>query len=73
MGRRWPPQNEELWWARVRAGLTQAQLAAEVASCRQTISDLERCARMPSVGLALALAYRLDRSVEELFGPTGLR
>jgi putative transcriptional regulator len=62
-----------LFWARMEAGLSQGELAAEVRASRQTICAIERCARTPSLNLALALAGRLDRSVEELFAPTDLR
>jgi putative transcriptional regulator len=68
----WPQRNEAFYWARVEAGLSQGELAAEVHACRQTISDIERRTRTPSVSLALALAGRLGRTVEELFAPTDL-
>jgi DNA-binding XRE family transcriptional regulator len=61
------------FWARVCAGLSQGELAAEVSTSRQTISEIERAVRTPSVSLALALAHRLDLSVEDLFAPTDLR
>lgn len=57
----------------MRAGLSQGELAADVHTCRQTICEIERLKRIPSVSLALALAWRLDRTVEELFGPADLR
>jgi putative transcriptional regulator len=56
-----------LWWARVRAGLTQQELADAIGAARQTISDVERGVAIPSVSLALAIAARVDRTVEELF------
>ena len=58
---------------RFRAGLTQQELADSVGASRTTISSLERNKSIPSVALALALARRLDASVEELFDPSDLR
>ncbi len=62
-----------LWWARIAAGLSQQELADAVCASRQTISDIERGAAIPSVGLALAVGRRLDRSVEQLFSNDALR
>jgi putative transcriptional regulator len=62
-----------LWWARVVAGLSQQELADAVSAARQTISDIERGAAVPSVSLALAIARSLDRTVEELFSNDGVR
>jgi putative transcriptional regulator len=67
------PGNLTFFWARVYAGLSQGELAAEVCTSRQTISAIERAVRTPSVSLALALARRLDVSVEDLFAPNDLR
>jgi putative transcriptional regulator len=53
--------------ARVRAGLTQAELAAEVRVSRRTIWSLEHGRSLPSLSLAVALAHRLDVAVEDLF------
>ena len=55
--------------ARTGSGLTQAQLAADAGVTRQTVVAVEAGDYAPSVYLALALAQRLGRSVEELFGP----
>ena len=57
-----------LWWARLSAGMTQQDLADAVGAARQTISDVERGVAIPSVSLALAIASRVGRPVEELFG-----
>jgi putative transcriptional regulator len=62
--------------ARVASGLTQAELASAVDVTRQTVVAIEAGGYAPSVYLALAVAARLGRSVEELFGdgpaaPTG--
>ena len=54
--------------ARLIAGLSQDELAELVGSTRRTISSLERGTSLPSVGLALAVARALNRTVEELFG-----
>lgn len=52
---------------RKAAGLTQAQLAAEVGVSRQTIIAIERGDYSPSVYLALRAARALDTTVEALF------
>jgi putative transcriptional regulator len=52
---------------RTAAGLTQAQLAVTVGVTRQTVVAVEAGDYAPSVYLALALAERLGRTVEELF------
>jgi DNA-binding XRE family transcriptional regulator len=56
-----------LVWARLAAGLSQAELAAAVSATPKTIWAIERQKRIPSVTLALAIARALDREVEELF------
>lgn len=53
--------------ARAAAGLRQADLAAAVGVSRQTVVSMERGDYAPSVYLAIRIARRLDRSVEELF------
>jgi putative transcriptional regulator len=50
--------------------LTQAQLATAAEVSRQTIVAVEAGDYAPSVYLALALAARLDTTVEALFGPS---
>jgi len=62
-----------LWWARSIAGLSQQELADAVCASRQTISDIERGVAVPSVGLALAIARQVDRTVEQLFDNADLR
>lgn len=54
--------------ARTTLELTQAELAAAAGVTRQTVVAIEAGDYAPSVYLALALAERLGRSVEELFG-----
>ncbi|MBF5080691.1 helix-turn-helix domain-containing protein [Quadrisphaera sp. INWT6] len=54
--------------ARTALGITQADLAAAAGVTRQTVVAVEAGDYAPSVYLALALAARLGRSVEELFG-----
>lgn len=52
---------------RVRAGLTQQELAAAIGASRATIASLERGRSLPSLSTARALAQRLDVAVEDLF------
>jgi putative transcriptional regulator len=56
--------------ARQLAELTQAELAAGAGVTRQTIVAVEAGDYAPSVYLALAIAERLDTTVEQLFGQT---
>jgi putative transcriptional regulator len=65
MRRRRPPTRFR--WARARAGLSQAELAAAVYTSRETISSIEREQSIPSVGLAILIAHRLEQPVESLF------
>ena len=55
--------------ARQAAGLTQAELAADVGVSRQTVVAVEAGDYAPSVYLALSLAARLRTTVEALFDP----
>jgi putative transcriptional regulator len=52
---------------RLRAGLTQGQLALRVEVSRQTINYLENGLYCPSTYLALRLARELGVRVEDLF------
>lgn len=54
--------------ARAVLGITQADLAAAAGVTRQTVVAVEAGDYAPSVYLALAVAARLGRTVEELFG-----
>lgn len=54
--------------ARTALGLTQAELARDVAVTRQTVVSVEAGDYAPSVYLALAIAGRLGTTVERLFG-----
>lgn len=56
--------------ARTALGLSQAELAAHAGVTRQTLVALEGGGYAPSVYLALAVAARLGRTVEQLFGDT---
>jgi putative transcriptional regulator len=58
---------------RIRQGLSQQELADAVGACRSTIYRLEKRKALPSVTLAVALARRLEATVEELFAPDDLR
>lgn len=53
--------------ARVRAGLSQAELAARAGVTRQAISAIETGKANPTIEVALRLARVLGRRVEELF------
>lgn len=53
--------------ARQAAGLTQAELAAEVSVSRKTINTVENGVFVPSTILALKLARALNTTVEDLF------
>ena len=48
-------------------GLSQAQLAGEMAVSRQTINSIEQERYTPSLPLALALARFFGSTVEEMF------
>ena len=52
---------------RVTALLSQAELATEIGVSRQTINAIEGGRWSPSLRVAIALARRLDTTVEELF------
>jgi putative transcriptional regulator len=53
--------------ARAEKNLSQEQLAALAGVTRQTISSIETGQYNPSALLALVLARRLDKRVEDLF------
>ena len=60
---------------RVRAGLSQSQLAARVGVSRQTMNGIELGRQVPSTLVALRLARELNTSVHRLFAlprPTSL-
>ncbi|WP_432511273.1 helix-turn-helix transcriptional regulator [Kineococcus sp. SYSU DK001] len=57
--------------ARTALRMTQAELAEAVEVTRQTVVAVEAGNYAPSVYLALAIARRLGRSVEDLFGTAG--
>lgn len=52
---------------RLKAGLTQVELAEKVGVTRQTIIAIEKGDYTPSVALALRLAKVFKVSVEDLF------
>lgn len=58
---------------RLRLGLSQEELAAELGVSRQTVSSIENRQTVPSVRLALAIAGALHATVEELFPVDELR
>ena len=53
--------------ARAEKGLSQEQLGSLAGVTRQTISSIETGQYNPSTLLALVLARRLDKRVEDLF------
>ena len=53
--------------ARMRHGLTQAELAMRIGVSRKTINTVENGVFVPSVLLALGLAAVLETTVEALF------
>jgi putative molybdopterin biosynthesis protein len=57
--------------ARIRQGITQAELAREAQLSRQALSAIETGRYQPSVQIALRLARALGDSVESLFGEAG--
>jgi len=59
--------NSELKTYRLRAGLTQAELAEQIEVSRKTINTVERGVFIPSTVLALKLARQLGVTVEDLF------
>jgi putative transcriptional regulator len=71
----WPPRRplNALQRARVARGISQQELAAELAISRQTVSSIENRRRTPSVRLALSFAGALKSTVEELFAADELR
>ena len=56
---------------RLAAGLSQADLAAELRVSRQTINAMETGRYLPSLPLAIALARFFGATVEEVFDADG--
>ncbi|MDR3454975.1 MAG: helix-turn-helix domain-containing protein [Rhodoferax sp.] len=52
---------------RTARGLTQSDLAAQIGVSRKTINTVENAIFVPSTLLALALATKLNTTVEALF------
>jgi putative transcriptional regulator len=55
---------------RIRAGLTQADLAAAVVVSRQTVISIENGRYLPSLLLAFRMARLFEVPVEQLFEPS---
>ncbi|MEK5530365.1 transcriptional regulator [Viridibacillus sp. FSL H7-0596] len=53
--------------ARMEKGLTQSQLAEAVGVTRQTIGLIEKNAYNPSLQLCLAIAKKLNNTLNDLF------
>lgn len=62
-----PDLVNQLGKFRQAAGLTQAELAAEVSVSRKTINTVENGVFVPTTVLALKLARALNCRVEDLF------
>ncbi len=62
-----PRLRNRLKVARAEKNLSQEQLAAMAGVTRQTISSIETGQYCPTTRLALVLAHRLGKRVEELF------
>lgn len=52
---------------RTELGLSQGELAKELAVSRQTINSIEQGRYVPSLPLALSMARFFDKAVEEVF------
>lgn len=52
---------------RLAEGLSQRELAEALAVSRQTVNSIETGRYDPSLPLAIAIARRFQRSVEEIF------
>ena len=53
--------------ARVKAGLTQQQLAETVGITRQTVSLIEKGKYNPSLKLCLQICYAVNTKLDEIF------
>lgn len=63
------PLRDNIIRARVRAGMTQEELAEKSGVPRTTISHYERGARDPRVSNLLKIARALDTTIEMLVHP----
>ncbi|CEG22804.1 helix-turn-helix protein [Planococcus massiliensis] len=52
---------------RVKAGMTQQELADAVGITRQTVSLIEKGKYNPSLKLCLLICYAVDASLDEIF------
>lgn len=66
------PSPNPIAVARVRAGLTQAELARRVGCSQQTLSGYERGSRPRSAAVVLRLCTALGVTKEELLGAAPL-
>ena len=57
-----------LFFARVRSGLTQQQLAVKAGVSRRTVCALEQGEHLPTLRVGLKLCRALGCALEEVFG-----
>ena len=62
------PRRQAVTSARLRAGLTQQQLADRLGVDRTTVARIESGQLTPSVEVGVKLARELDTTAEALFG-----
>lgn len=60
-------QRDNLRRARLRAGLTQAQVATMAGLSRAAYANIELGRKNPSLGIAIRIAHVLGQPVEALF------
>ncbi|MGN7476410.1 helix-turn-helix transcriptional regulator [Solibacillus silvestris] len=59
--------NNKVKLARVKANLTQQELADAVGITRQTVSLIEKGKYNPTLKLCLQICYTVDERLDELF------
>ncbi|MBU5342104.1 MAG: helix-turn-helix transcriptional regulator [Caldibacillus thermoamylovorans] len=59
--------NNNVKIARIKASITQEQLAKKIGVTRQTIGLIEKGEYNPSLKLCIAIAKELNKTLDELF------
>lgn len=59
--------NNNVKIARIKASITQEQLAKNIGVTRQTIGLIEKGEYNPSLKLCIAIAKELNKTLDELF------